>query len=320
MTALPNGPLHPSKRALGLVLPGCFCLLALACFSGEMRQVRWVSLMILFSVGVLLPLAQGLLPWAFRMPLQGVHRLFVLLLLAFSLLFDLRGLNASLTAIPWFLLTGWTAARSIWSWKNQPDFSPASLCLLSAAAFPFVGASWLLAHQAGWMPFGFDAVIVLLTAAHFHHAGFTLPLMAGLLAHQQPGRWTAVSAALVLAGVPLVAAGITCTHFGLLTWVEPLSVTVLVIGALGVATAQIGLGIMSRQRAACRFLWVLSGTSLLAAMFLAWGYGVRLLWPQLALSISGMWAVHGSLNAFGFGLLGIWAWRIGLEQPRNSHS
>jgi len=55
-------------------------------------------------------------------------------------------------------------------------------------------------------------------------------------------------------------------------------------------------------------------------MFLAWGYGVRLLWPQLALSIPGMWAVHGSLNAFGFGLLGIWAWRIGSEQPTNSHS
>ena len=319
MTALPAGPLHPLKRALGVVLPGCFCLLALACFSGELRQVRWVNLMILFSAGVLMPLAQVLLPRAFRMPLQGVHRLLVLLLVAFSLLFELRSLNAALTVIPWFLLTGWTAARSFWSWKNQPDFSPASLCLLSAAAFPFVGASWLLACQAGYMPFGFDAVIVILTAAHFHHAGFTLPLMTGLLAHHQPGRWAAVSAALVLAGVPLVAAGITCTRFGLMPWVEPLSVTVLVMGALGVAIAQIRQGMISRQTAGCRFLWALSGTSLLVAMLLAWGYGVRLLWPQLALSIPGMWAVHGSLNAFGFGLLGIWAWRIDSEQPANSH-
>lgn len=215
MTALPAGPLHPLKRALGVVLPGCFCLLALACFSGELRQVRWVNLMILFSAGVLMPLAQVLLPRAFRMPLQGVHRLLVLLLVAFSLLFELRSLNAALTVIPWFLLTGWTAARSFWSWKNQPDFSPASLCLLAAAAFPFVGASWLLA------------------------------------------------------GVPLVAAGITCTRFGLMPWVEPLSVTILVMGALGVAIAQIRQGMISRQTAGCRFLWALSGTSLLVAMLLA---------------------------------------------------
>ena len=39
---------------------------------------------------------------------------------------------------------------------------------------------------------------MLLTAAHFHHAGFTLPLMAGLNAKAQPGCWTRFSCVAIL--------------------------------------------------------------------------------------------------------------------------
>jgi uncharacterized protein YhhL (DUF1145 family) len=44
-------------------------------------------------------------------------------------------------------------------------------------------------------------------------------------------------------------------------------------------------------------------------MLLALGFGLRYLVPSLALPMPQMWAIHGSLNAFVFGLFGLLAWR-----------
>jgi hypothetical protein len=58
-----------------------------------------------------------------------------------------------------------------------------------------------------------------------------------------------------------------------------------------------------------RLGFVVSGVSLLAAMLWALGFGLRYVFPNLALTMPQMWAIHGTLNAFGFGLCGILAWR-----------
>ena len=166
-----------------------------------------------------------------------------------------------------------------------------------------------MAHRANWTPLGFDPLIVLLTAAHFHHAGFTLPLMAGLNAKASPGCWTRFSCVAILAGVPLVAAGITCTHFGVLRFVEPFGVTVLVLGALGVAVSQIRRGMAKQHNGLVSAGFVISGVSLLSAMILAMGFGLRHVVPNWALTMPQMWMIHGTLNAFGFGLCGLLAWR-----------
>jgi hypothetical protein len=179
-----------------------------------------------------------------------------------------------------------------------------------------VGAAWLVAHRANWTPWNFDPLIVLLTAAHFHHAGFTLPLMAGLNAKAAPGCWTRFSCVAILAGVPLVAAGITCTHFGVLRFVEPCGVTVLVLGALGVAVSQMRRGMENQHSMLTRIGFVVSGASLLSAMILAMGFGLRHVVPNGALTMPQMWMIHGTLNAFGFGLCGLLAWRAGPESVR----
>jgi hypothetical protein len=273
---------------------------------GASPQLLWPAWMILFSAAVLIPIGNRLSPFRGADSLRPMHVLAVFLL-AESHVHPV-GDVAFLFALFWWGERLGMATASLIGWCKKPELSAKSLCFLAAACFPAVGASWLLAQRVGWMPFGFDSLIVMLTAAHFHHAGFSLPLIVGLQAERRPCAWTHGSCLLILAGVPLVATGITCTHFHLLTWVEPVGVTILVLGAFGVALEQVRTACASGISVWLRLAFLLSGLSLFIAMLLALGYGLRVVLPGMALSMPQMWALHGSLNAFGFGLLGLLAW------------
>lgn len=220
-----------------------------------------------------------------------------------------------LFALPWLLVRTRAAFCVLVWWVRHGVSGLADFCTRSARVFPAIGAAWLVANRAGWTPWNFDPLIVLLTAAHFHHAGFTLPLMAGLNAQARPGCWTRFSCVAILAGVPLVAVGITCTHFGVMPFVEPFGVTILVLGALGVAVSQLLRGIEFRSGLSIwtRTGFFISGASLLLAMVLALAFGLRYVVPGWALTMPQMWMIHGTLNAFGFGLFGILAWRASLK-------
>lgn len=265
---------------------------------------RWVVILLLFSPMVLMPLWFGEPVGRWRREMETA----AVIVLAGSFLRE-TGLEAALFTVPWLLVRLWAVWRLVQRWKAGSLPGLAQGCEDAALVFPAIGAAWLVAHRAGWAPWGFDPLIVLLTAAHFHHAGFTLPLMAGLNGKANPGALTRLSCMAILAGVPLVAVGITGTHFGVLRFVEPVGVVVLVAGALGVAVAQMRRGfepgIPSWRRAA----FVVSGGALSAAMLLALGFGLRYVAPGLALTMPQMWMIHGMLNAFGFGLCGVLAWR-----------
>ncbi|MDH4454671.1 MAG: YndJ family transporter [Verrucomicrobiota bacterium] len=267
-------------------------------------ESSWVVILLLFSPLLLMPSWFGESTSLWQRKLYGA----AVIVLAGSFLRE-PGWEAALFALPWLvvrLLATWDVVME-WRKNRQPSLQEG--CIQAATVFPAIGAAWIVAHRANWTPWGFDPLIVLLTAAHFHHAGFTLPLMAGLNAKANPGCWTRFSCVAILLGVPLVAAGITCTHFGVLPFVEPCGVTVLVLGALGVAVSQIQRGLEKERRAWVRLGFLVSGVSLLAAMLLALGFGLRYVFPNLALTMPQMWAIHGTLNAFGFGLCGILAWR-----------
>lgn len=218
-------------------------------------------------------------------------------------------------AAPWLIIRGAFACHVMLGWRKRPIQTPGQLCFDFAYIFPAVGAAWLVAHRANWTPWNFDPLIVLLTAAHFHHAGFTLPLMAGLNANASPGWWTRFSCVAILSGVPLVATGIMCTHFGVLHFVEPFGVTILVLGALGVAASQIRRGFEMKHTGWVRLGFIVSGASLLSAMVLAMGFGLRHVVPSWALTMPQMWMIHGTLNAFGFGLCGLLAWHARITSP-----
>lgn len=263
-----------------LVLPG----------SGAMPQDYWIISLLTFAILILMSIERKF----------GWFETAAALLVSFSLCVP-AGSGAAWMAVPWLLIRSWLAIRAMRQLTN--------LCLTCSRVFPAIGAMWLVAHRANWTPWNFDPLIVLLTAAHFHHAGFTLPLMAGWNAQMKPNRLTKSSCIAILAGVPLVAAGITCTHFGVLRFVEPFGVTVLVLGAVGVAVSQIQRGLEKERRGLTRAEFIISGAALLVAMLLALGFGLRSVFPNLALTMPQMWMMHGTLNAFGFGLCGILAWR-----------
>jgi hypothetical protein len=264
----------------------------------------WIVILLLFSTMVLMPLSRRL--WdsesrqEWRTKVELGSAVFMI-----STFFT----NSATEAIPWLLVRSAAAFEAIRNCSRKTLHDPAELTLMSARIFPAIGAAWFVAHRAQWTPWGFDPLIVLLTAAHFHHAGFTLPLMAGLNAKARPGCWTRFSCVAILLGVPLVAVGITGTHFGVLKFVEPLGVAVLVLGALGVAVSQVWRGLERQRSILTRVGFLISGASLFAAMVLALGFGLRYVIPDFALTMPQMWAIHGTLNAFGFGLCGILAWR-----------
>ena len=64
---------------------------------------------------------------------------------------------------------------------------PEAMLLLAGLVYLAVGGVWTVIARAGLRPLGFPDLIVLLTAVHFHYAGFALPVLAGLVARASGG-------------------------------------------------------------------------------------------------------------------------------------
>ncbi|MEN0050921.1 MAG: YndJ family transporter, partial [Bacteroidota bacterium] len=182
------------------------------------------------------------------------------------------------------------------TWQDRQN----NLSHLLAALFLTVGAAWAFADRLGFEAFGFDSTIVLLTAAHFHYAGFCLMLIAG---------WTERKSAIygVLIGVPMVAIGISSSHLDGPPLVEVVAVTIMVAAGIWVGLLHLLLAKQMQFRAyAC--LWVLAGLALISGMVLALLYGWRYYFLIPSLSIPSMYALHGTLNAIGFAAPALIAW------------
>ena len=127
------------------------------------------------------------------------------------------GLAAAALASLWLLVTGLIALDGlIGLYRLRLSDLPAvvNISFLAGMVFLPVGASWLVMSRLGIQAFGFGDTIVLLTAVHFHFAGFAAPLLAALTAYHLRSshnvqRLLVVSVACIIAGTPLVAAGIT---------------------------------------------------------------------------------------------------------------
>jgi len=292
-----------SLKILGVLL----WLLLTQLMSAGLESESWIVVLLMFSLLFLMSLSRRLLEVPEQVQRRERASMSAAVLLGISFCWMPTPGTALLT-LPWLMIRLLSAYDALRECRTQGWLSLSQACVLAARVFPAIGAAWLVAHRANWTPFGFDPLIVLLTAAHFHHAGFTLPLIAGLHGKARSDGLACLACAAVLAGVPLVAAGITCTHFGVVAWMEPLGVSLLVLGSLTVAVLQLRLAWQREQPLSHRMLLGVSGMALMTAMVLALCFGLRHVLPGLALTMPQMWALHGSLNVFGFGLCGLLGW------------
>lgn len=242
---------------------------------------------------MLIPLSWPLLQRSDKKNWQWFGLLLALLL---SLAYKLEaGWLAGLLSAPWIFFS-LRLQLLIWQQKDHSHYHR------FASLYLTIGAVWCLADRANVQPIGFEPIIVLLSAAHFHYAGFLLLLITCYLLKEDKNSYAKISGSLVLAGVPLVAIGITLSQFGSPLYIESVAASIMAFGGMGVATAYT-LKIRKKNFFPIGLCHLVGGLCLFIGMILALLYAWRAqsLFPFL--TIPWMYSVHGTLNVLGTGLL-----------------
>ncbi len=292
---------------LSLWLKASIALLVSATIKAYPTQPTWAIAMPLFAALILVPIGSQLVMlenavFKIHKSVFKIH-LVAAILLAISFVLD-KGLVAGCLAIPYFL---WCLAIILRGLKF--DASLTYLTTLAAFGFLTNAAAWLVFDRFGYQPLGFTAWIVLLTGAHFHYAGFALTLSLALLLMENPDNsWAKWASRGVLSGVVLTATGITTTQLGYAHFLETTAGVWMSASAFlsGIAFLLRGLS----EKSAARYLFIIGAICLLLGMILAFFYALRVVLPLSFLSIPTMQAVHGTLNALGFGTLMLFGWAL----------
>lgn len=225
---------------------------------------------------------------------------------------------AALLVTPWVLFTLCVGLYGLARLLSRGFTRMEETCIAVGLLYLPVGGGWLLLSRLGVNPLGFGDTIVLLTAVHFHYAGFVTPLLAGMAGRTIPHAcrdkrlvFRFVSLA-VIAGPALVAAGITTSPMLELTAVVLLAAGLVALAALMLALAAQPNGSIPRG------LLILSALSPLITMTLALAYGVGEFTGRLVVSVSHMVQLHGWINALGFALCGLMGWLLVMPPARVS--
>jgi hypothetical protein len=283
----------------------------------------WAHALLLFAVLVLVPLALELFRdpdepsstargfwWIERLQLPAALALLIACWLA-------PGSIAAAAALPWLAVTLWMAVLGFSRMRRGGiRRNLDGLCRDAALIFAVIGGAWTVADRAGYRPIGFEQAIVALTAVHFHFAGLLLPLFAGLVQRELFFFRLASRAAVgVVLGVPAVALGITATQLGAGPSIEAAAGCGLALAGMVVGILHVRLANDGKLPLATRALLAVAGVSLFIGMMLAALYAMRaFVAPFPWLGIPQMRMLHGTINAIGFGLCGVLAWRRMADQ------
>jgi len=286
-----------------------------AVFPPLVASLTLVDLLLLLAPALIVPLGLRLLPFQGPRARQLLRAARILqpigaAMAIVSFLFA-PGALAGAIALGWLISCGVTSLAGLIELIERRSLRPMQLVPAAAVAYLSVGAGWLVVSRAGIRPLGFSQEIVELTGVHFHYAGFAATLMAALavVALRDRGRLATLSstaALLVVAGVPITAAGIT-TGSGLLTVLGPVLLAAGVLGIAGLTALAIAPRIES---VIGRWLLWLSAAGVVVPMLLAVDYAIGRVFPVPALDMRAMALIHGDLNALAFSLAGLLGWTI----------
>jgi hypothetical protein len=278
----------------------------------------WAEAMLLLASFAVVPLGLELAvsadPRSRSMPLRMAARLHwpAALALTASFAVPAGGLGIML-ALPWLVTTVLAALHGLRSLWRGPRTTP-EVCLDVGLIYLAVGGAWTVIARAGMRPLGFPDLIVLLTAVHFHYAGFALPVLAGLAARALGGPVAGAACLGVIAGVPLVAIGITDAQLspGILPprLLELVASAITAASSILVGLLQIRLAWRSGSPILARALMATSGLALLGPMALAALYALGSFEGVARIEIATMLRYHGAVNALGFAVPGLLSWHL----------
>jgi hypothetical protein len=215
-----------------------------------------------------------------------------------------RGAVATALAVVYAIGTLVLAAQAPRRLIRTRSPAPAEIAVLTALAAPSVAGLALVAERAGHELFGFTLPILALTVPHFHFAGFTAALVAGLVCGAAAGGLARFAALSVPLGTLTVLAGYFVDD-----WAELAGALVLTAGMWAVALLTWRDVRGAERDPYTRALLAVSAAVLVATMLLAlsWAVGQAADIPHPGLTW--MAATHGLGNALGFALCSVLAWR-----------
>lgn len=285
----------------------------------ESRGETWlIERLLLLAILVLTPLALSLtstpdrnrkhpLPYRAAVLIQPFAALFVVISF-----YTRTGLTAGLLTIGWTLVTAMTASFGLMRLLRRRSLSPiAELAIDAGLIYVAVGSGWLFLSRCGLNPINFSDTIVLLTAVHFHYAGFAAPILTGLAGRKlnevRPSlcRFFWIAAAGVIAGPPMVAAGITFSRA-----IEMASAFALALSLLILALLLLFAIVPAMKSRIAQLLLIISANSVIVTMTFACLYAMGRYEGITTVTIPLMAQAHGSSNAVGFVLCGLLAWLI----------
>lgn len=220
------------------------------------------------------------------------------------------GIIAAGLAVAWIVFCGLLALGGLLRLFRGALARLDNLCPALAFLYSLIGAAWFVASRLGLSPMGFQEPIVLLTAVHFHYAGYAAPLLARsagrALVAQQKNAMAVTLLPIVMAGVLF---GPCALAIGFVVGLRVKLVTALVL-----ALSEVGLAIsfaFALNRAArlsAQLLLTIAAASVAFSMALAavWAVGEYPL--QRFVNLDQMERLHGTANAFGFTLCGLLGW------------
>lgn len=278
------------------ISPVLLWLAILALCGAEFRQNQWEALLVMFAALELAPRALQLLD----LPAQDWYALTPVGLCAAYLYPQFWYL-----AIPYLLYPAWLTIKHASEVFLPGNGKLADFVRVFALGYWATGALFALFYLADFRPFNFDPVIVSLTAAHFHVAGFVLTVVVYQLLKFQTDKVSRSLAWASLFGMPLVAAGITLSKLGYPTFIEQGAALGFAGFTLLIIVQQIRLSGQIKHSISGVWMLRFAVVCLLSGIVLAVCYALRFQLPIEWVSIPNMKIWHGTLNTLGFAWLSL---------------
>ena len=222
--------------------------------------------------------------------------------------------------VSWFVFTLWMfiiGGTSLWHFITTLINNRTTKQRVPWESFPVaggwlliaVGGLWFISLIVGKSPWDYDLRFTMLTALHFHFAGFALPVLISQLIHFSQKNNLAVTNLLIIT-CPILLVSIPFVGIGI-----AYSPTMEIIASISLLTCCILMAVCQVYCAGFMkshggWLLSISATALIASSIMAIIYSVGEYTGNQSLSIPIMIVSHGTLNSLGFSLLGLVGWTI----------